>query len=226
MRLKFAVLQNKCGVSRQVNTINISALNENLVLFDTYAENSFVIPNFSEDYFDRTKNTNIKEERRLGLVGNFRTPKKNLAANIEAGLKCNVEKIVIWGDVDERHSEERLVYMGYGHNKFEIQASYDVFLSLSKEENLPLAVIQALSAGKPCVLSNIEAHRVFSPCRGVRLVDVDNYEEVVRSINKMVTEIETLEGECYQFWLDNFSQDVIGEKWEVKLEEVTKAGVL
>lgn len=183
-------------------------------LFQDEARNSFVIANSSDDLRSCSYIETRTRTKRLGLVGNFEAPRKNLNKNIESGLQSDADTIIVWGNTLEKISDKRVIYKGYGHDKVEIYSSFDVFISLSTDENLPLAIIQALGAGKPCVLSDIPAHREFAHCKGVVLVELDDKQQIVNAVNQLLKEYSSLKETCENFWFDNFSEQQISENWK------------
>jgi hypothetical protein len=186
-------------------------------LFENEAKNSFIIPNSSADLSHYLTSDNTRCQRRVGLVGNFKSARKNLKQNIQIGLESKCSKIVVWGDVNKKVDNKKVIYKGYGHNKSEIYSSFDVFLSLSKDENLPLTIIQALNAGIPCVLSKIESHSLFADCEGVILVDLDNDTQIVNAIDDLLNRSPDLHQACYDFWFKNFSDEVVSKRWLEKI---------
>ena len=60
----------------------------------------------------------------------------------------------------------------------------DIFLSLSKGEGMPLAVLEAMGAGCYAILSNIPPHsEIYAPPGSCKLVNPNNIEELSKILN-------------------------------------------
>ena len=95
-----------------------------------------------------------------------------------------------------------------------IFGTFDVLLSLSLEESFGLTVIEAMSRGLPCVLSDIPAFRAFEGVRGVRVVDPDSPDDVARALDSSF-EISAEDREAIrQHWQDRYSVEAVVEQWE------------
>ena len=69
----------------------------------------------------------------------------------------------------------------------------DVFISLSKGEGLPIAVLEAMYCGCFLILSSIPPHKEVSPPSDRCIyVDKDNEEEIINSLNYVAKEIYKL----------------------------------
>jgi glycosyltransferase involved in cell wall biosynthesis len=91
--------------------------------------------------------------------------------------------------------------------------SFDVLISTSQFETFGLVVVEALSAGIPCVLSDIPVFRsLFSGCEGVIILS-GNDEQDVRSINKLLEQAPVLKNSIIGFWKNNFSNETVKAAW-------------
>mgnify|MGYP001018445805 CR=1 FL=1 len=111
--------------------------------------------------------------------------KKNIGPLVEAYSliqnKLPNSILLIVGDGEEldkltalakRIDVRSIKFTGSIPNAREIIAASDIFCSLSKTEGLPNTVLEAMSGGVPCILSNIRAHQVLAnSSEGVILVD-------------------------------------------------------
>ena len=81
----------------------------------------------------------------------------------------------------------------------------DVYISLSKREGLPFAVVEALSLGCKCILSDVPGHKEFSHVDNVTFVrNSDEFREAVKEtlVNFLPSEVPDLA---------NFSQVAISK---------------
>jgi glycosyltransferase involved in cell wall biosynthesis len=87
----------------------------------------------------------------------------------------------------------------------------DVFISLSKGEGLPIAVLEAMYCGCFLILSTIPPHKEISPPRERCLfVDISNEKEITNSLNYVRHEIVNLKGQrdiSKHHSIQNFSLD-------------------
>tara|TARA_B110000003_G_C16583676_1_gene509030 strand:- start:66 stop:1157 length:1092 start_codon:yes stop_codon:yes gene_type:complete len=87
----------------------------------------------------------------------------------------------------------------------------DVFISLSKGEGLPIAVLEAMYCGCFLILSTIPPHKEISPPRERCLfVDISNEKEITNSLNYVRHKIVNLKGQrdmSKYHSIQNFSLD-------------------
>lgn len=88
------------------------------------------------------------------------------------------EDIVFWGDgplktgLKRKYDKKNITWMSFEVNKKKIFDSFKVYVSASQSEGMPLSVLEAISAGKPLLLSRIPAHQFitqFLPPKTYRL---------------------------------------------------------
>lgn len=71
--------------------------------------------------------------------------------------------------------DQRFHLEGFKDNVWDYLGISDIYISASKSEGLPMSVLEALSAGIPCLLSNIPPHREIAreaKVKGVELFDI------------------------------------------------------
>jgi len=174
-----------------------------------------IIPNMAAKVL-KSKFTN-----NIGVVGNLTNTRKNANLTVELGLKSSAKKIQLWGvGSDFICDYKSVIAHGWETNKEKIFNSFDVLVFLSSEENCPKAVVEALSAGIPCVLSDISAHRVFSECDGVRLISLNEPDAGVVAINEFLENKEALRDNIIKFWEENFSEKVFAQYWQNLIEDL------
>lgn len=174
-------------------------------------KNHFIIPNFCKK-IRKTKSTS-----NVGIVGRVRDPKKNVATALSAALNSRAKEIHVWGDTTKIIDNSRVVQHGWSYSKERIYDSFDVLVSMSAEESFGLTVIEALSAGIPCVLSSIPAHQNFSDCPGVRIVSPCDSAAITEAIDELLSKKERTKEEAIRHWIERYSENEWIEKISIIL---------
>lgn len=176
--------------------------------------NCVVIPNYTNRIaVSSDTRDNIAD---IGLVGMMTNENKNIKRMLDVLSTLPTNSAVIWGTVpQDTVLAPKIKFRGFSTDKKEIFGSFKTFLSLSKEETFGVAVIQALSCGIPCVLSDIPAHRQHKDCIGVFLVDENNLEGCLGAINNALEMAEsiTTRNNIIKYWEKRFSKDIVAKKW-------------
>lgn len=100
----------------------------------------------------------------FGSVATFNS-RKNQELMINAFLENNFENAILWGtgpnfkEISLRVKNTNIKLPGFSKNKEKIFGSFDIFISTSRSEGMPLSVLEAISCGMPLILSDIPAHR-------------------------------------------------------------------
>ena len=120
----------------------------------------------------------------FGFVGSI-NPRKGLKNYIQFMdlLKSKgypVRGVVYGVEASERPDVDYVIYKGFSNNISEIYASFDILVSLSSSEGYPNTVLEALAAGKICILSDIDAHlEIKSDFQSIYILDNwDNIPEL------------------------------------------------
>ena len=153
----------------------------------------------------------------FGIVGVYNKRKnQDIILNEFNSEEDTDRRLVVWGNGFEQWQPKRechsIVMKGFSDDKSNIFSSFDVLISMSKSEGLPLNILEGISAGKALILSDIPAHRFiaqFVPSEYVRLVS--NETELKRAIDSFSTEKE---------WMNNVKsvmQDVFEEHFSAKI---------
>lgn len=100
------------------------------------------------------------------ILGSLRSRKNNeLAINVINELRDIDAQFLIVGDGPERNKLEHLAqnpnikFIGHTPNPLKYLQASDILISCSLAEGLPNTVLESLSCGIPCILSNIDPHR-------------------------------------------------------------------
>lgn len=124
----------------------------------------------------------------FGMVGNI-DDNKNQEQLLRQATFFPDSNFVFWGVGPKRgvlmnkFPLSNVSFPGFSKNKELVYSSFSVFVSLSKSEGSPLAVLEAISAGKSLILSDIPAHRYIAnqlPDAGFKLVK--NEEDLKKAI--------------------------------------------
>lgn len=143
----------------------------------------------------------------FGTVGTVNKG-KNQVEILRAKTQLPEATLILWGEGPEKLRLEsefisnKIYWKSFEKDKDIIFSSFKVLVSMSKTEGFPLSVVEAVSAGKPLILSDIPAHRYltsFLPAETYRLVstrkslieamqyfiDIDNKHELASIQDKL-----------------------------------------
>jgi glycosyltransferase involved in cell wall biosynthesis len=149
----------------------------------------------------------------VGTVGNLNLVNKNVNASVSIALASKANKIQLWSIEQDSWNTERVVVHDWEINREKIYNTFDVLVFMSKEEALSMVVLEAMSAGIPCLLSNIPAFLQFSQTPGVFLVDPENIKEASTKLNELIVNKESLKDEILAYWQANYSSETVSNQW-------------
>lgn len=172
----------------------------------------FVIPNYCEK-IGKTKVTN-----NVGIVGRIDDPKKNVAEALSIAKLSDASEIHLWGGVESKPADGRIRYHSWSRNKEKIYNSFDVLISMSKEESMGLTVIEAMSCGIPCVLADIPGFQIYKGCPGIALVAFGDWDEAVKTVNDFLKEKSKLKAGLVEHWDKNYSEKAVSARWFREIE--------
>ena len=93
----------------------------------------------------------------------------------------------------------------------------DVFISLSKGEGMPIAVLESMYAGCFMVLSKIPPHgEILPPKEGCFFVEPSNKDEIINALNYIVNNIKVLKNDnanSIEHAANNFSLEAMLDKY-------------
>lgn len=165
----------------------------------------------------------------LTSVGEL-SARKNHSAVIRAIAKIKEENILylICGSgrkerklrklVNKLGIENKVIFLGYRKDVEEILAISDVFIFPSKQEGLPVAVMEAMAAGRPIICSKIRGNTdLVQDGIGGYLVEADDIEGYVKAIQSMLR--------CKEEKRNNMGSINVEKIKQFDLEQVEKAMV-
>ncbi|GAB5415412.1 MAG: hypothetical protein Cons2KO_30150 [Congregibacter sp.] len=157
----------------------------------------------------------------VGMVGYFDRPAKNLRGMQTVMHSLPDLKAVVWGSLPvDFTGDPQLLLKGFSTDKWRIFSSFRVFLSLSEDETFGMVVIQAMSAGLPCVLSNIPAFQEYRECPGVYLVEPDNTAQITQAVKAALQTTPERSAEIVKFWRSRYSPAAVRDMWLDYIHEI------
>jgi len=174
----------------------------------------FVIPNYCDQLPIR------RSAGSVGIVGRVLDKRKNVVGAVAAALRSKARRIHVWGGEGPEHTSRRVKYHPWNFRSARIYRSFAVLLSLSLEESFGLTVIEAMSAGIPCVLSDISAFRQFADCPGVAIVNPDDLDAVAAQLNQFLDQHEKLAPLLVDYWRKRYSREVVSKLWYEELDKL------
>lgn len=176
--------------------------------FGLPADRYTVIPSLSAPIAKTTRT------RDIGVVGNLDEPRKNAAATVRVGLASSAERIHLWGTDRDLWNDPRVVVHPFETSREKIYASFDCLVFLSELETFGLVVIEAMSAGIPCVLSPIEAFEQFRDAPGVVFVDPRDTDAASAAIDELLARRDELAEPMRAHFRARFSPEAVAADWE------------
>ncbi|PGS56022.1 glycosyltransferase [Bacillus sp. AFS041924] len=147
-------------------------------------------------------------------------PKTTIEAFLKKFSNNNNYKLLLLGEgqlinlKDEYKEKNNVLFLGKKSNIHEYLQISDVFVSSSSSEGLPNAVLEAMSTGLPCILSDIPQHReTFGEGKFGKfhkLYDTDDLSEKLSSISLEIIEKENIR----EYIIKNFSSESMSEKYQ------------
>lgn len=170
----------------------------------------------SVDRKAKCKELKIPHNKKIVLTMAELIPRKNVegAINAFAAAENKDAILLICGKgkelkklkalVKELDLKDKVYFAGYRTDILEICRMSDIFLFTSRQEGLPVAIMQAMAAGLPVIASDIRGNRdLLAPEKGSKskdyLVDVDDTEEFTKKLNYLLKK----EKECEKLGAEN-----------------------
>lgn len=151
--------------------------------------------------------------RNAGIVCDTRLELKNARGAVRAAESSRAEAIHVWGRHAQTYGSERVRWHGFSTDKRRMLDSFDVLVLLSYTEVQPLSVLEALSAGIPCVLSDLGCYEEFRGCPGFWFVDPDDAAQGAQAIDEALDAPETVRRQLRDLWAARYSPDAVRKKW-------------
>lgn len=151
----------------------------------------------------KCKELKIPHNKKIILTMAELIPRKNVEGAINAFVAAENDDaiLLICGKGKEQRKlkdlvkaldlKDKVFFAGYRTDILEICRMSDIFLFTSRQEGLPVAVMQAMAAGLPVIASDIRGNRdLLAPDKDSKskdyLVDVDDTEEFTKKLNYLL----------------------------------------
>lgn len=182
--------------------------------FNLFEDSYKVIPNTTKAIYKSVQTNNA------GCVGNLNEARKNAQGSIDIVLKSNLKKLHLWSAEVDKWQNSRIIVHPWESNKNKIYNSFDILVFMSQLETFGLVVIEAMSAGIPCLLSNIPAFQQFKDCPGVVIIDESNYKEAHEILNGLLENKPKFQQSMITHFEKNYSTEAVTSQWAELIEDV------
>ena len=149
----------------------------------------------------------------VGSVGNLSDVRKNADQSIKIALASKADAIHLWSIKQDIWHHERVVTHSWETDKEKIYNSFDVLVFMSELETFGLVVIEAMSAGIPCMLSDIPVFKQFEQCPGVVIIDAVKETYAPEILNELLANKAELSHEMFHYFDKTYSEKAIFSKW-------------
>lgn len=195
-----------------------------------YIQNGINIKYFSSEMVDKENlrlNNNIPKDKKIilsvGVLNNRKDPIKIIKSFKESKLENDYLLILVGnGELLEECrllANENILVLGNRTDIKDILCMSDVFVSASKAEGLPNAVLEAMACKLPVILSDIPPHREildYNMQAGI-LFKNDNYIELVNIFDKLERlNLDELSINSKKIVSENFTDLIMSQKYEEK----------
>lgn len=147
------------------------------------------------DIEEKKLSLGLPEDAFVGIAMGDVIPRKNYKTTIEAISKVNNSKVhyIICGrgsQIEElkEYAESlgvanQIHFLGFRNDIVELSLMSDFFMFASSQEGLPRSTMEAMCAGKPCIVSNVRGHvDLIDEGKGgflVSALDADGFAEAI-----------------------------------------------
>lgn len=191
----------------------------------------FFLPSTEEQKEELRKELGLPLEKKIYLVLGSLRERKNNSLIIDAVNRLNQSKIAVVfvgnGPEEDMLKEKAannnsIIFAGLTNTPIKYLQSADVLISSSFAEGLPNTVLEALSCGLPCVLSDIDPHKEL--IEGTEAGVIFNRKSVEdlcgRLIDSNQWDMTSKSEEARRIAVENFGVRSLAEKYERIYEKV------
>lgn len=191
------------------------------------------IENMHVDRAEKRKELGIPEDAFVMISVGELNDNKNHITTINAFMKSNLANsyYIICGEgdlkehlhkvIEENGMGERVLLLGFRTDIIELLKSSDLFLFPSKREGLPVALLEAMAAGLPCIASRVRgSQELLEP---QYLLDPKQVDEWRIAINKLIEGLDE-SGNKNRNTIKQYCKNVVKEKMQKTYLEVRNEG--
>lgn len=182
--------------------------------FGRSADTCSVIPNAVVPVRKRHRSNDV------GCVGNLTESRKNVDASIAIARLSGAERIHLWGAGTDRWRDPAVVVHPWERDRDRIYDSFDCLVFMSELETFGLVVIEAMSAGVPCVLNDIPVFRQFADCPGVRLVPARDTRDAALLVDELLERRDELRPHILRHFGERFGREIANCRWRELVERL------
>ncbi|MBD5585004.1 MAG: glycosyltransferase family 4 protein [Clostridia bacterium] len=156
------------------------------------------------------------------ILGSLRDRKNNQMAIRVFNQLSNYDcQLLIVGDGPERSmlkslaKNPKIMFMGSTNSPIDYLQASDYLISCSKAEGLPNTVLEALSCGLPCLLSDIEPHReLIGNTKVGCLFSLNSDEELLTSVKNALNWSDDMGDEARNLAIEKYDRKIIARNYE------------
>lgn len=185
---------------------------------------------------DWLKNLSIPNSSKIFITSSKLIPRKNIDIIIKAFNKYYKNNknytLLIVGEGPEKsqlellaQSSSNIIFLGYQDNMTVLYQMSDYFISSSYAEGLPNSVLEAMSCGLPCILSNITMHtEIFEKSKNLSyFFNPNSIDELYDKIDKITSiNYSTLSEKCADHINDNFNAKKMSLQYQDLYRKIVK----
>lgn len=152
------------------------------------------------DVVEKKRSLGLPEDAVIGIAMGDVIPRKNYKTTIEAVAKVNNSKVhyIICGrgyQIDELKEytkflglEKQIHFLGFRTDIIELSLMSDFFMFASLQEGLPRSTMEAMCAGKPCIVSKVRGHvDLIDDGKGGFLISPLDADGFAKAISKLIS---------------------------------------
>ena len=182
-----------------------------------------IVPNGRSALPERQKYDFLKNDTvYIGMMCKL-TKRKNIVRLMEVLVKKIGVELIIAGDGPDLSDlkiltrnlgiSERVHFLGMTSDIAKFYSSIDIFALASFDEGLPLALIDALAAGKPCLCSNIDVLKEYMLPTEVSFFDPNSTSSALSALDVLLAAKEEFSDKSMHLYRTKFTSDQMAEKY-------------